>query len=206
VYFQNLRRRTPDRKTTISRGNVPLITVDQAVNFLRSVKQSDNDAIGNAIMSIQRNIELYAGIRIDTGTFDAYFNQVGNEFDIHDIPATISDVYEIGWNGAERTLTAGTDYAIWQGQSPTVRFLPDYLAYFTRLVTDDYLTPMGYRVRYTAGHSDVTTVTPQVRLAMEHELAFYFKNRQDGDQQQIVISGELTVQAKNLLDPIRLRK
>jgi hypothetical protein len=41
---------------------------------------------------------------------------------------------------------------------------------------------------------------------MEHELAFYFKNRQDGDQQQIVISGELTVQAKNLLDPIRLRK
>ena len=206
MYFQNLRRRTPDRKTTVSRSGDPLITFEQAAVFLRSVRAQDNDAIGNAILSIQRNIELYAGIRIDSGVFDAYFSEVANEFDIRDIPATVTNVYEIGWNGVERELTAGTDYAVWQGPSPTVRFLPDYLAYFTRLVTDDYLTPMGYRVRYNAGHTDVADVTPQVRLALEHELAFYFKNRQDGDQQQIVISGELTVQAKNLLDPIRLRK
>lgn len=206
MYFQNLRRRTPDRKTTVSRGNVPLLTVDQAVNFLRSVKQSDNDAIGNAIMSIQRNIELYAGIRVDEGTFDAYYDEIANELDVRDLPATVTAVYEVGYSGVERLLTAGTEYGIWQGTSPIIKFLPDYVEYYTRILRNAYLPPMGYRVRYTAGHSDVTTVTPQVRLAMEHELAFYFKNRQDGDQQQIVISGELTVQAKNLLDPIRLRK
>jgi len=206
VYFQNLRRRTPDRKTTVSRGNVPLLTVDQAVNFLRSVKQSDNDAIGNAIMSIQRNIELYAGIRVDEGTFDAYFEEVANELDVRDLPATVTGVYEIAWDGTEKTLVSGSDYAIWQGSSPIIRFLPYYFQYYDRLDPLYIKPPLGWRVRYTAGHSDVTTVTPQVRLAMEHELAFYFKNRQDGDQQQIVISGELTVQAKNLLDPIRLRK
>ena len=206
MYFQNLRRRTADRKVSVTRSGDPLITFAQAQNFLRSVKATDNDAIGNMILSIQRNVEAYAGIRIDSGTFDAFFNEIANELDISDIPATITSVHEIAYDGSERTLTAGTDYVVRQGTSPTVRLLPTYIEPYTRIWFALPIPPLGYRVRYTAGHSDVTATPPQVRLAMEHELAFYFKNRQDGDQQQIVISGELTVQAKNMLDPIRLRK
>lgn len=206
MYFQNLRRRTPDRKDTVSRANEPLITFEQASVFLRSSRETDRDPIGNAIMSIQRNVELYAGIRIDEGTFDAYFEEIANELDIRDLPATITSVHEIAWDGTEKTLIAGSDYAVWQGKSPIIRFLPYYFQYYDRLDPLYIKPPLGWRVRYDAGHEDVTDVTPQVRLAMEHELAFYFKNRQDGDQQQVVISGELTVQAKNLLDPIRLRK
>jgi hypothetical protein len=204
MYFQNLRRRLPANIKTISREGVPLVTLEEGRNFLRSRLPGDDEFINRTIMAVQRNIEAYAGIRVDEGTFDAFYDSLANELELKDVPATITNVYYTNQDGTEVLMVANTDYVVFTGNSLTIKLKPEGI--LSRWIDNEVLRPLQYRVRYDAGHEDLSEVWPQVKTAMEHELAFYFKNRQDGDQQAVVISGELTIQAKNMLAPLRERQ
>jgi hypothetical protein len=203
MYYQNTRRFRPDRINTIQRGGDLLVTLESAKNYIRARMEGDNDSIQAMLLAIQRNVERYAGIRIDTGTFDAYYSATANELDLTDIPATVVSAHYLNDQGVETQMVLNSDYIILQKASPTIVILEG--SYYFRLFSN-LVRPVQFRVRYTAGHADLGEVWPEVRLAIESQLGFYYKNRNDGDQQQIVLSGDLTLQAKALLDPIRLRR
>jgi hypothetical protein len=207
VYFQNLRRRKPTRKAVVTRADNPLLSLKDAEGFLRNLNPADNNFINNTILAVQRNVEAYANIRIDSGTFDAWFEGGANELDVNDLPATVTGIYAIGVDGSETLLTSGSSYVMYQGSSPIIRLLYDNV-FWQEWFNFYTIRPesLAFRVRYAGGYADLSQVWPQVRLAMEHEVAWYYKNRQDGDQQAVVLSGELTMQAKAMLDPIKKRQ
>ena len=209
MYYQNLRIRTPKSVKTISREGTPLVTLNEGRNFLRSRLPDDDSFINRTILSVQRNCERFAKIRVDEGVFDAYFDSMANELDINDMPIKEVDgvpvvtVYYTNQDGVEVLMTKGTDYVLYTGDSLTVRLRPEGI--LSRWIDNEVIRPLQFRIRYEAGHEDMADVWPQVKTAMEAELAFYFKNRQDGDQQAVVVDTELTLQATKLLTPLRDR-
>jgi hypothetical protein len=183
----DIEERLPLRVVEVERTNELTVQVSEARNFVRKRSNEDNKDLESTIKAVQSLIEYETKVRISEGVFDAFYPRSTVKFRIQDIPFV--EVVEFKWkdqSGEEKDV----DYKSYQER--------DYI-----LELKERYDAQNFRIRYKAGHESVDDIPNQIPEAVKHELSFYYNNRSTDGSPDFYLSKGLTVQAKNILKPLR---
>jgi uncharacterized phiE125 gp8 family phage protein len=110
---------------------------------------------------------------------------------------SVSEVLKIDADGTETTLVNGTDYYI---QGITGKWITFVKKNYT---TSGSTVPPTYKITYTAGNADPSTVPNDIKRLILHDVAEHFENREEN-----IIDGSATIlqnNSKKLLQKYRTR-
>ena len=182
-------RYTPDQTEIVSEAaNQPeVVTVDQVKDFLPLRHDQYNLTITDLIDAVTAQIEDYIRLDVIQKNIKSYWYRTPQLAILSRGPhVSITSVKVEDEDGNETTLTEGTHYKI-EGMK------------YKRLY--DFTVTGKLTVEYVSGFTEAKR-PKQIRPAILQEINLQFKNRQDPDTPAMTSVGNLSLEAKHLLNSI----